>query len=682
MQSASKSWKSRLVLPLLAALASAALGGCVESSKGGDQGGGTGASAGTGPAPVVDARAIVVTPPVASLPLGTSQLLVATATLADGTTRDVTKDVSWSSKNPAVVAVDDGAAKGKLTAVGPGTAAVVAKLGELLAESTVTITDTAKLASVVLSPGNALPVVVAGLTLELGAVGNYTDATSHALAADVVWESSDPAVATVEAGLVKGLASGAVTISGTFAGVTGAIELTVTPGILSISPASGEGNVAVTDAISIVFSDDVDPATLTAETLDFAYQTLDSASGSQNPGPAMAAPAAESFALDGDLTYDAATRTVRFRPLGGRFPGHARIVMTASSGILTALGVAFAGLPPTYAFTTVAAIDNVFITLAVNDRPDYVGKPGEVVALALVGIDSNGDTVDLTDTAIWASSDGEVATVSNLADPRGALTLKAAGVTTITVMFETFTQTVDFLVDGTAPAPGGADATPATTLATSSITGTSMAFRFDMAEDDKAFTENLRYGVYISKTVTIATPADLESDAVTYVDDAAIIYKDGATEIMGAMAGLEPSTLYHLNVLVIDDAGNEALYTEVTFTTTATADATAPVVADKALVVSDQSAVDGSFKLTWGVADDDLTLDPDVFYIVYYSYADDIDTAEKAAQNGSILLFTYDQLSETFEFLPEAGDTIYLNVLAYDVQGNATVYTTTMLTGT
>ena len=66
----------------------------------------------------------------------------------------------------------------------------------------------------------------AGTTRPIAA--RVLDAAGAELALPVAWESSNPAVATIDAsGVVQGLTEGSVTVRGTAGGVTGALELTI-----------------------------------------------------------------------------------------------------------------------------------------------------------------------------------------------------------------------------------------------------------------------------------------------------------------------------------------------------------------------------------------------------------------------------------------------------------------------
>lgn len=85
------------------------------------------------PAPLI---AIGITPADPIVPAGSTQAFVATGTYADATLRDVSSEVSWASTNAAVATIAPG---GLATAVGAGVSTISAALGEVSAETTLTV---------------------------------------------------------------------------------------------------------------------------------------------------------------------------------------------------------------------------------------------------------------------------------------------------------------------------------------------------------------------------------------------------------------------------------------------------------------------------------------------------------------------------------------------------------------
>jgi len=71
--------------------------------------------------------------------------------------------------------------------------------------------------------------VVEGATVDLTATGTYDDESTEDLTADATWTSSDDEVATVEEGIVTGVAEGTAQITASFDGVdSDPFDVTVT----------------------------------------------------------------------------------------------------------------------------------------------------------------------------------------------------------------------------------------------------------------------------------------------------------------------------------------------------------------------------------------------------------------------------------------------------------------------
>ena len=136
---------------------------------------------------------------ITNLPVGSTQTLVATV-LPEGA--DVT--VAWTSDNEDIAVVNN---DGEVTGIAPGTAVITAQAKDALATCKVTVTA-AKPTKIALSSSNLeLPVDTQHL-LEVVYI------PTNAVAADLVWSSSNKKVATVEnSGLVTALAEGNTTIT-------------------------------------------------------------------------------------------------------------------------------------------------------------------------------------------------------------------------------------------------------------------------------------------------------------------------------------------------------------------------------------------------------------------------------------------------------------------------------------
>lgn len=165
---------------------------------------------------------IAVTPSATTIPLGSTQALVATGTYSDGTIVDISSTVTWSSGNNAVVTV---LPTGVATGVAVGSAVITATSGIKTGTTTVTTTP-ATLSSIAVTPLTAS--IPSSLTQAFVATGTYSDGTSLVITNSVTWSSNTTAVATVlPTGIANGLTTGTAIITATSGLKTGSATLTV-----------------------------------------------------------------------------------------------------------------------------------------------------------------------------------------------------------------------------------------------------------------------------------------------------------------------------------------------------------------------------------------------------------------------------------------------------------------------
>src|SRR5262249_25441957 len=135
---------------------------------------------------------IAITPPTATLAIGTRLSLIVTGTYSDGTTADLTTPATFSSSAPSV------SLNGKVThAHSPGPPAVVtARVNNLLARATTPVSP-ARIMSTAVTPATATT-GIAG-TVAFTAVATLTDGSHQDVTNSVTWTSSDTRVATISA---------------------------------------------------------------------------------------------------------------------------------------------------------------------------------------------------------------------------------------------------------------------------------------------------------------------------------------------------------------------------------------------------------------------------------------------------------------------------------------------------
>ncbi len=359
---------------------------------------------------------ITVTPVNPTLPSGVRVRFVATGTLSDGTTSDVSASVTWASTNPTVASVDP---TGAGVTVGPGRATVSARLGMLMGSTDVTVTSATLVSIAVNGLISTLPV---GGTVGLRATGTFSDGSTADVTTAVTWATSAPTVAGVSnapgsQGTVTGLASGTATVTATLAGITGSATVTVTATTLTsirVTPA----NPTLPARIRVRFT-----ATAT-------YSDGTSADVTARVAWASTDPTVVPIARTGDaITFGPGTATIT-ATLGG-VTGSSTV--TVSSARLTGIALAPTSLPLPLRGTGTFTVTGTF---------------------------DDGTTADLTATAFFFSTNRAVANVSNAPGSQGAVTGTAAGTAVVIARVGSFTAMGGVTV--TAAALTAITVTPAT----------------------------------------------------------------------------------------------------------------------------------------------------------------------------------------------------------------------------
>ena len=167
---------------------------------------------------------VLVLPATNTIPLQGTKTLAVAMTDKDGLTVGG-RAISFSSSNPGIATVN---ASGTVVGVALGTATISATslLDAVSGSATVQIVPVS-VASVSITPAGS-HTVFQGLTLQLSATTR--DGTGTILnGRQVNWTTSNAAVATVTAGLVTAVGLGTAQITAESEGVTGSVQISVTP---------------------------------------------------------------------------------------------------------------------------------------------------------------------------------------------------------------------------------------------------------------------------------------------------------------------------------------------------------------------------------------------------------------------------------------------------------------------
>jgi uncharacterized protein YjdB len=378
---------------------------------------------------------IAVTPNPLALVLGLSSQLVATGTYQNGTTQILTSQAAWTVADPSVASVSNATSSaGRVSAIGVGSTTVTATLSGISGKATVTVFQ-AKLVSIAVAPATAS--ITAGAKQQFTATGTYDNGAAPDITTQVTWSSSDITVAQVSNaagsnGLATSLVAGKSTITATISGVSGNATLTVGAPLLS--------SIMIGPATASIQVGDTQTFTVTA-----VYQNGTTA------------------AVTGTwVTSNATVATIEAGPAGRR-----AVATGVAAGNVT-ITVTYQGLSDTatLAVTAVPTLVGLTVTPA-NPATILVGATQQFQANAVY---SDGNTVLVTGTASWTTSDAKVASVSSGGGGpggggpgvggRGAATGIGAGSATITATYKGLTDSVTLTVR--APIATGLVVTPAT----------------------------------------------------------------------------------------------------------------------------------------------------------------------------------------------------------------------------
>jgi uncharacterized protein YjdB len=324
---------------------------------------------------------IAVTPANPTVPVNTTQQLVATGTNSDASTCDVTDLVTWSSSTIANATVSAG---GLVKGVAAGSSTVTATLSSVAGSTSVTVTAPS-ITSISVTPDDMTLAIGVGQQYIASAI--YSDGSIQDLVTGVTWTSSNTSVATIDGnGLATTLAAGSTNITATVGTFTDSSVITVVAAHLQ----------------SITL-------TPTNVTMAAGTQQQFTASGNFDDGSTQV--------LTSALWASSAVSVLTVDANGlGIAVGPGTSTVSVTSGTVSAS-------------TSVTVSTATLVSLAVapvnSSMPDDATKQ-----FSATGTFSDNSTQDVTQSVLWSSSTPAVATITNL----GLVTSVSTGSTTITAM--------------------------------------------------------------------------------------------------------------------------------------------------------------------------------------------------------------------------------------------------------
>jgi len=317
----------------------------------------------------------------------TSQQFQAIGTYTDGSTHNVTGQVSWTSSNTAVATIGG---SGRAKALTPGFTTITATLGSISGSSTLDVSN-ATIVSISVTPSGRT--IAPDTRLTFAATGVFSDHTTQVITRDCTWASDNHAVATVGVGgTATAIGPGTANISATFTGVSGMAPLNVSSATLS--------SISVTPASAVL------APTTSANCV---------ATGTFSDGSTQV--------ITNIVTWTSSAPNVASVNSGGKVTAqsHGNATITAQLGSLSA--------------NCAIVVDGSPLT-SIKVSPQIASIPQQTeLAFVATGTFADGNTQNLTTSVLWTSSPASVASISNLPATMGKATGLEPGTATITALF-------------------------------------------------------------------------------------------------------------------------------------------------------------------------------------------------------------------------------------------------------
>ena len=324
---------------------------------------------------------IAVTPANPTVPVNTTQQMVATGTNSDASTCDITDLVTWSSSTIANATVS---ASGLVKGVAAGSLTVTATLGSVTGSTSVSVTAPS-ITSISVTPDDMTLAIGVGEQYTASAI--YSDGSIQDLVTGVTWTSSNSSVATVDSnGLATTLGAGTTTITATVGSFTDASVITVVAAHLQ--------TITLTPTNVTMAAGTQQQFTAVGNFDDGSTQVLISALWSSSSSSVLA--------IDQN--------------------GLALAVGPGSSTVSVTSGTVSASTSVTVSTATLVSLA---IAPANSSMPDDATRQ-----FSATGTFSDNSTQDMTQSVLWSSAAPTVATITNL----GLVSSLSTGSTTITAM--------------------------------------------------------------------------------------------------------------------------------------------------------------------------------------------------------------------------------------------------------
>lgn len=419
---------------------------------------------------------ITVTANNESLPTTITEPFTAIGHYADSSTADITNQVTWDTSDHAIATISN---TGLATGVSAGTVQVNALLNGIFGSAQLTVTD-AVLTAVAVSPTHTnLPV---GINLHYGASGIFSDGSNVDITNQVVWNTSDHNIATIDStGQATGIAIGTTQVSATLGSITGTTNVTITDAtLLTIAVTPDNGNLPMrihsqytaigtfSDASTMDITDQVTWSTTNPNVVTINSTGL--ATG-VTPGTTQVNASLKSVTGNTSVTVTNAVLTsIAIFPGSSNLPRSINQQFTAfgtfsdstvvdithqvawdmsnhtvasinRNGLGTGISVGttqvYARLYGIGGITSLSVTTATLTSIAIAPLNPAVNR-NATLQVSAIGTFSDGTSADITNQVTWTSTSNAIATVSNT-NPKGTVTGVAGGASIIRAGFHAVT---------------------------------------------------------------------------------------------------------------------------------------------------------------------------------------------------------------------------------------------------
>lgn len=427
---------------------------------------------------------LTVTPSQPMIAKGTTQQFAAVGKYADGTTKDLSQQVSWTVADGTSVTISG---TGLATAVDLGTSTVSASY---MGISGVTLITVGAATPVSLNVTPTDPSIAKGTTQQFVAKVTLTDQSVQDVSDQATWTSSDPVVTIDELGLATGADVGEATITASFMQVNATAKLTVTAAVITaitinpsnpsiakgttkpftatatfsdnttadvssmatwsvadIAPATNVATISTeglataknlgSATVTATMNDKSGTATLTVTSATLTMVTLSPSKPSIAKGTTQPFTATATFTDNStqDVTATATWTATDVAPATG-------VATIAATGVATGTGVGDSTITANYMGTTGST--TLSVTAAVVNKIDVSpssasiakGTSQQYTATATL---SDATTQDVTAAAVWKTTDVTGTGVASI-DATGLAIGKSVGTATITATYQGFSS--------------------------------------------------------------------------------------------------------------------------------------------------------------------------------------------------------------------------------------------------